>query len=66
MALQILFLGVLFIALAILSDGTYALLAGSLGQWLRRSPRLWNSQRLLAGTVYIGLGVGAALTGSHR
>lgn len=65
-ALQILFLGMLFIALAILSDGAYALLAGSLGQWLRRSPQLWNGQRLLAGTVYIGLGVGAALTGSHR
>lgn len=61
---QILFLGVLFVCLAMLSDGAYALLAGTLGQWLKASRRFWKGQRLFAGTVYIGLGVTTALSGS--
>jgi len=65
-AMQMLFFGALFIGLAMLSDGTYALLAGSLGNWLRHSPRFWRGQRFFAGAVYIGLGLTTALSGSSN
>jgi threonine/homoserine/homoserine lactone efflux protein len=65
-AMQMLFFGALFIGLAMLSDGTYALLAGSLGNWLRHSPRFWRGQRFFASAVYIGLGLTTALSGSSN
>ncbi|MCS6847370.1 MAG: LysE family translocator [Anaerolineae bacterium] len=65
-ALQVLLLGLLFVALAIINDGIYAMLAGSLGNWLRSNRRFWMGQRLFAGAVYIGLGVTTALSGSNN
>lgn len=65
-ALQALLLGGIFIAIALVSDGLYALLAGSVGGWLRRRPRLGRSQRLVSGTVYVSLGVATALTGADQ
>ncbi|NJO85225.1 MAG: LysE family translocator, partial [Blastochloris sp.] len=44
-ALQILLLGGLFVALGMLSDSLYALLAGTLGQWLKSSPWFAHTQR---------------------
>lgn len=64
-ALQILALGGLFALLAILSDGSYALLASSLGWWLGRNPRFIRRQKYVTGSIYIGLGVTSAFTGSH-
>jgi len=59
---QILFLGLLYVALALLSDGAYAALAGTLHPWLRRRVRgPWP--RLLTGGLYIGLGINTALAG---
>lgn len=60
---QIIALGTLYCALALLTDGTYALLAGSARNWL--SPRLTQSPlpRYLTGGIYIGLGINTALTG---
>ncbi len=63
---QLLALGVLFVLMGILSDGSYALLAGTVGERLRRRPALMRGQRYLVGTVFIGLGLGAALSGSGR
>lgn len=63
---QILFLGVLFVCLAVINDGIYATLAGTLGQWLKGNHRFWKGQRLFAGTVFIGLGVTTALSGSSN
>jgi threonine/homoserine/homoserine lactone efflux protein len=63
---QILRLGLLFVLLACCTDGTYALLAGTLGGWLRRSARFRQARRYVAGTVYLGLGVAAALAGEAR
>lgn len=63
---QIIFLGVLFVLMGIVSDGTYALLAGSFGNWLKGNLRWLRVQRYFAGTVFIGLGVIAALSSSHR
>ena len=63
---QIFWLGLLFVILACCTDGTYALLAGTLGGWLRRSARFRQARRYVAGTVYLGLGLTAALTGEAR
>ena len=62
---QILLLGVGFVGLALLSDGTYALLAGSLRPLLRGSQQVVRRQRYFAGTMYIALGLTAAFVG-HR
>ena len=58
---QIAFLGVLFVVLGIVSDGIWALAAGTFGDWLRGSARVLRVQRHLTGGVFIGLGVVAAL-----
>jgi threonine/homoserine/homoserine lactone efflux protein len=65
-ALQILILGTLFTLLAVLSDGAYVLLAGAVGGWLRAGRRARGGLAKLSGGVYIGLGVGAALSGSSH
>jgi threonine/homoserine/homoserine lactone efflux protein len=56
---QVVVLGFLFVALGFLSDGLYALTAGTLGRWLRRRPGIlrWGS-----GSVYVGLGALTAVT----
>ncbi len=64
--LQVLFLGLLFVLMGIASDGLYALLAGTLGDWLRGNLRLLRAQRYFAGSVFIGLGVATALSGSQK
>ena len=63
---QTLLLGVLFVALAIVTDSLYALLASSLAGRLRGNPRFLNGQRYFAGLVYVGLGITTALTGSRK
>jgi threonine/homoserine/homoserine lactone efflux protein len=62
-AAQIFLLGTMFVALGIVSDGLYALAAGSLGDWLRRRPGVMQVQRYFAGTIFVGLGVATALAG---
>ncbi len=64
--LQILFLGIIMVTLAIISDTIYALMAGTLGRWLRGNLRYLRFQRDFSGTVYIGLGVTAALAGGNK
>ena len=64
--LQILLLGLLFSLLGLASDGTYALVAGSLGDWLRTSVRYQRAQRLVSGCVFVGLGAFAALSAPPR
>ena len=65
-ATQILALGGIMVAVAVVSDSAYALLAGSVGRWLWKSPRFARSERYVSGTVYIGLGALAAFSGSGR
>ncbi len=60
---QMLLFGGLFVGLAVLSDGCYALVAGTVGAWLRRHPALAGRGRYLAAGVYLGLGALAALSG---
>lgn len=53
---QVLVLGLTLCTLGLISDGTYALVAGSIADRLRRS----RAQRWIGGTVLIGLGIAAA------
>jgi threonine/homoserine/homoserine lactone efflux protein len=63
---QMLFLGCLFVVLATLSDSVYALAAGSVGHWLKGNRRFAKGERYFAGSVYIGLGVTTAFSGSRN
>ncbi len=62
-AVQSLVLGGMFAGLALCSDSTYALLSGSAAGLLRGSAGFRKAQRWLAGGVYLGLGLIAALSG---
>jgi threonine/homoserine/homoserine lactone efflux protein len=57
---QILALGLTFMGLGIVSDGMFALAAGTAGDFLRRNRRFLRAQRWFAGGSFIGLGVTAA------
>lgn len=61
---QTLLLGGILVTIGVLISGSYALAAGAVGGWLRRSAGFARVQRLVAGTVYLGLGVTTALTGA--
>jgi threonine/homoserine/homoserine lactone efflux protein len=63
---QMVVLGFAFIALGMLSDGTYAFVAARAGRLLRSSRRFRTTQRYVSGGIYIGLGAVAAFAGSHR
>ncbi|MCC7452443.1 MAG: LysE family translocator [Anaerolineae bacterium] len=65
-AVQFLFFGVLFVIMAICSDCTYAILAGTLGGRLKESTAFLRVQRYFAGSIYVALGVMTALTGSGK
>lgn len=65
-AAQIMFLGAIVVVLGALSDSIYAFLSGSVGNLLRGNLKLLRAQRYFAGSVYIGLGAMAALTGSTK
>lgn len=55
--LQILVLGLLFALIALCSDSVWALAAGTLGSWLRRSRWYLGVKRWVTGTVFVGLGL---------
>ena len=64
-ALQVAFLGLLFMALGLVTDSLWAVVAGTAGGVLRRSARYVKIQRYVAGSVYVGLGVATALVGAE-
>ena len=63
---QTLFLGALFVGMALITDSLYALIASSLADKLRGSRHYQKGQRYFAGLVYVGLGITTALTGSKK
>ena len=63
---QTLLLGVLFVALAFITDNVYAFVASSLAEKLNANKSFQKGQKYFAGLVYIGLGVTTALTGSRK
>ena len=58
---QLLTLGGLFVMMAIVTDSMYALLASTAGDWLKRNRSFLSAERYIVGSVYIGLGLTAAL-----
>jgi threonine/homoserine/homoserine lactone efflux protein len=64
--MQILALGLLFMLLGTITDGLYAVAAATAAAWLRGSPGLFSSGRWVSGGMYVGLGLAAALSNSHR
>jgi threonine/homoserine/homoserine lactone efflux protein len=58
-SLQILVLGMTFTLIALASDSTWALLAGTLGGWLKRSRWYLGVKRWVTGLVFVGLGASA-------
>ena len=63
-ALQIATLGLVFIALATVSDGMYALAAGSAAGWLRGRRGFARGERYATGGVLVGLGLLTAFSGA--
>ncbi len=63
-AIQIAFLGACFIALGVVSDSAYALLADTLAARLRRSASARKRLSRASGVIYLGLGASAALAGN--
>ena len=64
--LQMLTLGLLFIALATATDAAWAIAAGTAGDWIKRHPRFTRGQRYVTGGALIGLGAATALSGRTR
>jgi threonine/homoserine/homoserine lactone efflux protein len=63
---QVLVLGLVFVALGLVTDGCYALTAGTAAGWLRGHPRFVAGERWVSGGLYIGLGMAAALAGGQK
>ena len=63
-ALQTAVLGFVFVSLALASDSLYGLAAGTLGGALRRSRAYAGARRWVSGSVFVGLGLATAVSGS--
>ncbi|PJJ71281.1 threonine/homoserine/homoserine lactone efflux protein [Diaminobutyricimonas aerilata] len=63
--MQMLGLGAIFAVLALLMDGTTALLAGAARDWFARSPRRIRTLSATGGVAMIGLGAGLAVSESR-
>ena len=63
---QVFLLGLIYVALALITDSAYALLAGSLRHWLGGRVMQGPWPRYVSGSVYLGLGVSAMLTGRRH
>ena len=62
-AVQVVVLGLVFMTVALLSDGLWAVVAGTARGWLGRSPRRLSRMQAGGGLMMIGLGGSLALTG---
>ena len=60
---QMLLLGTVFVAIAVLCDSSWALAAGTARAWFTRSPRRLAMVGGTGGLVMIGIGASLALTG---
>ncbi len=65
-SLQILGLGLIFITIALCSDGLWALVAGTAREWFASSPRRLELVGGTGGLMIIGLGASIAVTGSKE
>ena len=65
-AFQILVLGLVFMGLAVISDGAYAVAAGSAAGWVSARRGFARAERFVSGGVLVGLGLATAFSGAHR
>ena len=65
-AMQITLLGLLLATLGFCTDSAYALLAGTVGDWLKHSRGYVKFERYGSGLLFIGLGVAAAVSGTQK
>jgi threonine/homoserine/homoserine lactone efflux protein len=65
-SMQIAFLGLLFTLLGFITDGCYALAAGTAGGWMKRSRSYLELDRYVGGALFIGLGLTAAFAGDQK
>jgi threonine/homoserine/homoserine lactone efflux protein len=65
-SLQFFVLGMVFILLGLSSDSVWALTAGSAAGWLRQNQAFIRNERYISGTVYLGLGMATAVSGSRH
>ena len=63
--LQLLALGVIFVAIALISDSMWAIAAGTARNWFARSPRRLELIGGTSGLAMIGIGASLALTGGR-
>lgn len=63
---QILVLGIVFLAVAAMTDAAWAILTGTAGDWLKGSPRFTRIQRYITAGALIGLGAAAAVSRNGR
>ncbi len=63
---QVGFLGLLFALMGLVSDGIYALIAGTAGGWMKRNRGFLKAERYVTGGIFVGLGVTAAVSGDGR
>ena len=63
---QVATFGVMFVLLGLVTDSSYAMVAGTVGPWLRGHARLLRGERYVVGSAFVGLGVATALSGSDR
>jgi threonine/homoserine/homoserine lactone efflux protein len=63
---QVATFGIAFVLLGLCTDTSYALVAGTVGPWLRDHARLLRGERYVVGSAFVGLGVAAAFSGGGR
>ncbi|MEV0251837.1 LysE family translocator [Nocardia sp. NPDC050712] len=62
---QLLLLGAICLGIQVLSDTSWALLAGTARTWFTRSPRRLEAVGSTGGLMIIGVGASVALSGNH-
>jgi threonine/homoserine/homoserine lactone efflux protein len=63
---QMVLLGLLFVLLSALTDSGWALVAGTAGNRIKRSPGFARGQRYFTGGALIGLGAATAFAGARK
>ena len=61
-SVQLMLLGVIFAVIAVLSDGTWGLVAGTAREWLSGNPRRLVTMRVVGGCVMMVLGLAVLIT----
>jgi threonine/homoserine/homoserine lactone efflux protein len=64
--LQIVLLGLIFTALGLITDSSWALASGLAAGWIKGNANFARVQRRVSGCLFIGLGLATAFVGSER